>query len=285
MSVKSLAFTALFLGGAVMFASGPDAAEPSGTAVAVVQSASAEGAGGQRLLMVSASLFMGDRVRTGDIGEAQIRFRDQTKLVVGPNSSLLIDKFIFNPDKTAKAISINAIKGSFRWISGVSPKSAYSIQTPTATIGIRGTRFDLSVVNGVTNFALYEGGAKICKKGGGCVEVKGTCELVSVPAGQPIKKIAGGIERTNVLEQRFPYFRSQARLLPDFKVNTSGCALSKAQTIGPQQAPPTEVAEAPAPPPAPPADDNPCGGNCGKGKGNGGGNGTGNEGNGKGPGK
>lgn len=282
MSVRFFAFPALLLGGAVILSSTLEAAEPSGTAVAVVQSASAVGAGGQRLLVVSASLFMGDRVNTGGVGEAQIRFKDQTKLVVGPNSSLLIDKFVFNPDKSAKAVSINALKGSFRFISGVSAKSAYSISTPTATIGIRGTRFDVSIVNGVTNFALYEGGAKVCKKGGGCVELKGSCEVVSIPPSSPIKKLQGGVERANVLEQRFPYYRSQARLLQDFKVNTGGCALSKAQNIGPQA--PTAVAEAPAPAP-PPSDDNPCGGNCGEGNGGGGGNGTGNEGGGKGPAK
>jgi len=285
MSVRFLAFSAFLLGGAVILSSTLDAAEPSGTAVAVVQSASAQGAGGQRLLVVSASLFMGDRVNTGGVGEAQIRFKDQTKLVVGPNSSLLIDKFVFNPDKTAKAVSINALKGSFRFISGVSAKSAYSISTPTATIGIRGTRFDVSIVNGVTNFALYEGGAKVCKKGGGCVELKGSCEVVSIPPSSPIKKLQGGVERANVLEQRFPYYRSQARLLQDFKVNTGGCALSKAQNVGPLQAAPTAIAEAPAPTPAPPPSDDGCSGNCGNGNGNGGGNGTGNEGNGNGPGK
>src|SRR5262245_31798868 len=71
--------------------------EPSGTAVAVLQSAEAAGAAsGQRLLQLQGPVYMGDRIKTGAVGEAQLQFRDSTKLVVGPNSQLLIDKFVFN---------------------------------------------------------------------------------------------------------------------------------------------------------------------------------------------
>src|SRR5690242_6260205 len=91
------------------------AIEPSGTAVAVVQSADVDAATGRYLLSVSAPVFSGDRIRTGAGGEAQLRFRDQTKMVVGPNSLLLIDKFVFDDASTARSISINAVRGAFRF--------------------------------------------------------------------------------------------------------------------------------------------------------------------------
>ena len=63
---------------------------------------------------------------------------DNTRIVIGPNSRLRIDTFIFNPDYTAKNVTITAVKGVFRFISGNSPDGAYQIRTPTMTIGVRG---------------------------------------------------------------------------------------------------------------------------------------------------
>jgi hypothetical protein len=45
---------------------------------------------------------------------------------------------VFSDSDTARNISINAVRGAFRFITGKSPKDAYSITTPTATIGVRG---------------------------------------------------------------------------------------------------------------------------------------------------
>lgn len=113
-------------------------AEPGGLVLAVVQQSEADGETGRRILLTEAAVYSGDRIITGPVGEAQIQFRDNTKLVVGPNSTMVIDAFVFSDDNTARQISINALRGAFRFISGDSPKDAYSITTPTSTIGIRG---------------------------------------------------------------------------------------------------------------------------------------------------
>ena len=118
-------------------ASTPVGSQPSGVVIAVVQSSEADGETGRRLLMAEGPVYSGDKVITGARGEAQVRFRDNTKLVIGPNSMMVIDAFIFEDD-TARKISINAVRGAFRFISGNSPKDAYTITTPTATIGVRG---------------------------------------------------------------------------------------------------------------------------------------------------
>ena len=113
-------------------------AQPSGVVLAVVQQSEIDTATGRRLLEQEAAVFSGDRIITGPGGEAQVKFRDDTRLVVGPNSMMTIDAFVFNDDNTARQISINAVRGAFRFITGNSPKDAYSITTPTATIGVRG---------------------------------------------------------------------------------------------------------------------------------------------------
>jgi hypothetical protein len=134
-----LAWVSALLGLTAIAAWSPSAsAQPSGVVIAVVQQARIDSETGVKTLMPEAPVFSGDEIITDEIGQAQIRFRDDTKIVVGPNSMMVIDAFIFNDDDTARQISINAVRGAFRFISGNSPKDAYAIKTPTATIGIRG---------------------------------------------------------------------------------------------------------------------------------------------------
>jgi hypothetical protein len=198
--------------------------EPSGTTVAVVPAAAATGTSGRRVLEVKGPVFMGDRVQTGASGEAQIEFRDNTRLVVGPNSLMTIDAFVFNENNTANKISMNAVKGSFRFITGLSRKQAYSIHTPTTTVGVRGTRFDLAVrANGETSLALFDGQARLCDRARRCVDVQGSCAVVVAPPGGGVIPVRAGPERTARLRALFPYVASQGRLRSQFRVNTSGC--------------------------------------------------------------
>ena len=119
--------------------SGPAAAlEPSGHAVRVDPAVNATGPGGERLIKLQGAVFVGDQIVASPNGLAQIIFIDNTRIVIGPNSRLTIDTFVFNPDNTAQKVAITAIKGTFRFISGNSPSGAYSIRTPNMTIGIRG---------------------------------------------------------------------------------------------------------------------------------------------------
>ena len=113
-------------------------AQPSGVVLAVVQITEANGETGKRTLTLEAPVYSGDHIVTNAVGQAQVRFRDNTKLVIGPNSMMVIDAFVFDNSDSARKISINAVRGAFRFITGKSPKDAYSIITPTATIGVRG---------------------------------------------------------------------------------------------------------------------------------------------------
>ena len=107
--------------------------------------------GATRTIAALQPVFMGDRVQTGPNGQAQLLFNDNTKLVVGPGSTLLLEQYLLQSASTSTVsnFSVNALRGSFRFITGDSPKPSYAIKTPTATIGIRGTEFDLSSVRTV----------------------------------------------------------------------------------------------------------------------------------------
>jgi len=112
--------------------------EPSGHVIKVNPAVNATGPGGRRLMELQGAVFMGDEIVASSQGLAQIKFIDDTRLVIGPGSRLTIDSFVFNPDFTAKDITINMIQGTFRFISGKSPDDAYHLRTPTMTAGIRG---------------------------------------------------------------------------------------------------------------------------------------------------
>jgi hypothetical protein len=211
---------------------GRAAAEASGTVVAVVQSAEVDAQTGRKLLQPAASVFSGDRVVTGSIGEAQIQFRDNTKLVVGPNSSMVIDAFVFNGNDTARQISINILRGGFRFITGNSRKDAYSIVTPTATIGVRGTAFDFNVDpgNGTLRLVNLEGTTRICDREADpatgkrrCVETSSSCGLSVKAPNQDLKRVEAPLEISRDLQWYFRYVRDQKNLAPAFRLDVSSC--------------------------------------------------------------
>ena len=139
------------------------AVEGIGEAMAVIDAASVSGQTGSRTLAVGSTVFVGELVETDDIGEAQLLFSDGTRMVVGPNSSLVIDELLFRSDAAENKFAVRALGGAFRFISGDSGDRGYSIRTPTATIGVRGTAFDFTVKpEEGTKLLLLEGEATLC---------------------------------------------------------------------------------------------------------------------------
>jgi len=89
-------------------------------------------------------IWENDTVRTGDNGSIGIVFNDDTFLSLGPGSILVIDEFVFAPKQGKFSIVVRMLKGTAAYLSGLisklSPDSAH-FKTPTASIGIRGTKF------------------------------------------------------------------------------------------------------------------------------------------------
>jgi hypothetical protein len=145
----------------------------------------------------------------------------------------VIDEFVFNPDQTAQQVTIRMAKGAFRFISGNSPSSAYSIRTPTMTIGVRGTVLDVyAAVNGDESGAVFhEGGGNVCDTAGAnCVAAIDDCRLFVVPQdGTPTE--ATGLDRELRMQVRFPFLNNQGGLDDAFRADTSSCTSeSRART-------------------------------------------------------
>lgn len=187
--------------------------------VAISGTPSATGLSGSRALIPGTELFERDKITVGS-GNAQILFVDGTRLVVGPGSTLVVEKFLLRGTSKAQDFSINALRGTFRFITGKSVKSAYDIKTANATIGIRGTGFDFWVRNN-TGVAVLEGKVKLCNRNKNCVNLNAGCEL-GVAEKSASAKIDGQ-PKAQVINTRLPFINNQKTLRREFRLNTSAC--------------------------------------------------------------
>ncbi len=93
-------------------------------------------------------ILVGDTLVTGPDGSLGAVFRDDSTISMGPDSSFAIRSFDFSPKERKYGLLVRVTRGSLAYLSGLigklSPESA-RFETPTATIGIRGTRFAVQV--------------------------------------------------------------------------------------------------------------------------------------------
>ena len=96
---------------------------------------------------IDSDIFSYDDVRTGN-GRLAIQFLDDSIVRLTEHSKLIIDEYIFDPDPSKSKMALNMASGTARFISGAFgkiDKKNITINTPTATIGIRGTDFTTTV--------------------------------------------------------------------------------------------------------------------------------------------
>ena len=150
-------------------------------------------------------IYHNEVIETGDESATEFVFLDETKLALGPNSRLVLDRFVYDPEPGKASFVMTATAGVFRFVSGKLPKGSYEIHTPTATIGIRGTVLSFIVILGGTegkptkvNVIVEEGVAEITNCLGEWVSLvrpgasttvsmnaDGTCAAPTAPGAQP----------------------------------------------------------------------------------------------------
>jgi hypothetical protein len=103
-----------------------------------------------------------DVIRTSSDANARFGLIDNTKLTLGPASTLTIDRAVLADESRYKQITIRLTEGAFRFITGNSDKKSYKIETPSASIGVRGTILDIRISEKETLVALQDGRASVC---------------------------------------------------------------------------------------------------------------------------
>jgi hypothetical protein len=96
---------------------------------------------------LNSKVDMNDTVTTAN-AKAGITFDDQTQVHITEQSKLVIDNFVYDPNKGAGKLAVKIALGTVKYTSGQIAKNdpqQVKVETPSATIGVRGTDFTSTV--------------------------------------------------------------------------------------------------------------------------------------------
>ena len=114
----------------------------SGTAAAVRE-------GSTVALALGDPIFVGDRLETGADGGLGVTLKDNSLLSLGPSSAFELTDFVLDPVAESFALHGRIINGSMVVTTGeigdIAPENV-TFETPYGVIGIRGTRFAVTVI-------------------------------------------------------------------------------------------------------------------------------------------
>jgi hypothetical protein len=194
----------------------PAAAEPKiGVASAARNQVHGIVAGGTRPLSAGSEVFSNEVVRTGDDSLAQLLFLDATSLSVGARSEIKLDRFVYNPDRKTGNVVVEASRGAFRFISGSQAPTNYTIKTPLATIGVRGTIVDGYITNAGVQIIVWEGHAFVTAFG--ATHDLGPGQAIFVSANGQVREVQwDGTAFDNLFNVNFPLYGRQWELDPGF---------------------------------------------------------------------
>jgi hypothetical protein len=103
--------------------------------------------GSRRAIASGGPIYPGDTVETGPEGHAVLVFRDNTKITIQSGTRFKLEDYVYDRRNPGDGIfAFNLLKGGVRALTGLIGKAqprAVRFTTPTATVGIRGTGFDL----------------------------------------------------------------------------------------------------------------------------------------------
>ena len=171
-------------------------AQQVGTATAVNPSSEGTAPGGSTTtLTVGARVLHKERIHTSSTGSVQLLFLDKSTLNIAPNTSLVIDEFVYDPASGNGHMLTKLTQGALQYIGGqLSHQGAVTITTPAASIGIRGGTATVNQgANGTQVISQY--GTITIQNGGGTIVVTRPGFVVTItnwntPPGQPVQVTA-----------------------------------------------------------------------------------------------
>jgi hypothetical protein len=130
----------IFLLIVALFAAAPAAAQQVGTATAVNPLSESTPPGGTTgPLVVGAHIVHKERVHTTPAGTAQLLFTDKSSMSIAPNTDIVIDEYVYDPNANKGHMLVSLTKGALRYVGGqLSHQGEATITTSAANIGIRG---------------------------------------------------------------------------------------------------------------------------------------------------
>ena len=125
------------------------------------------------------------------------RLLDDTLLTLGGDARLVIDEMVYDPASGAGTAIFKLAAGAYHYASGRMHKEGIRIETPTATIGVRGTKLAINVAaDGTTTIGVVAGEAEVTSKESGDSAVVEAGKNVSVAGSGQIGRITIGVPPT-----------------------------------------------------------------------------------------
>jgi ferric-dicitrate binding protein FerR (iron transport regulator) len=141
-------------------------AEP---AVGVVSKVTSPAQIGTGTAVVGTPVHMNDRLRTGANARLQVTFNDNSSLTLGENANVVIDRYVFNPDKSSAEVVLRATQGALRFAGGRIEQMRQKnivVNTPVAALAVRGTHFWAGPIDGKYGVLLLKGKLAVRNRAG-----------------------------------------------------------------------------------------------------------------------
>ncbi|PTQ87508.1 FecR family protein [Agitococcus lubricus] len=153
-----------------------------------------EADGSERTLNKGDLVYRGERLDTGN-GRLQIRFTDGSIVSLQPDTSFKVDDYQFDKSKPEQGrVQFNFLRGGFRTVTGAIGKvnrANYTVRSPVATIGIRGTGYATTLHNGLLTLTVDKGIVNLSNPFGSSNVNAG--QTFQVEAGQAPKFAPAGV--------------------------------------------------------------------------------------------
>ena len=139
-----------FIAGMLLILSGAVLADetPIGYVKTVSGEATVSTAGKSVKAQPGTPVAQGSVLKTAAKSSMGVTFKDETVMSFGPDTELTVDEYLYAPSQGKLKLGSKLAKGSMNYVSGVIAKlnpDAVSVQTPSGTIGVRGTQFVVKV--------------------------------------------------------------------------------------------------------------------------------------------
>jgi hypothetical protein len=162
-----------------------------------------DGAGQRRRVVDGGSIYPGDMVETGNGTRAVLAFRDDTRITLGAATRFRVDNFVYDEKNAGEGRFLaSVLRGSVRALTGLIAKSNnrnVGFSTATATIGIRGTGFDIMCTGACAGDPGDPNGGLTLWTWLGSIDVaQGQTALQVLQAGQGLFISPNGIVPVNV---------------------------------------------------------------------------------------
>jgi hypothetical protein len=139
-----------------------DADEPVGNVATLKGTATVTRNGTVTPLKLQDDIFKGDELQTGKNATLGVTFTDDTTLNLSASSRVVVDNFIYQDGAKDNAALINVTRGTMAFVAAAVAKTGdMKIETPTATLGIRGTTGVVEVPEGAAANAANNVGVKL----------------------------------------------------------------------------------------------------------------------------